>query len=264
MTIAIGVRSVDGIVFAADRQATWGLQKTNEGKIQLAWRIEPYGGIVVTGAGASSSLDAFADIVTAWFRGTPASELDANSFPASLEQLHCDFYQQKVMPFAGHDIGRADYSLILGHSGAETHPKLWSTDGFVMNTESNFAAVGVGAATAKAILAKLWILLPTEEAITLAAFVIDEVKRGIDGCGLSTDIYSLSRGRPWIVPDEDVKEMETAFDLYRRGERNHFHECMGHAPSDHLTYAIQAYQGYRDRVREIVMRLASQRLKGRQ
>jgi 20S proteasome alpha/beta subunit len=263
MTIAIGIRSNDGIVLAADRQNTWGGgQKTDEGKVRFSWRADPYSGFALTGAGAGANLDAVGNKMADWFLAT--EERREKEFANQIEQLHCDFYQQKVMPFAATDIQRVDYGLIIGHSGKDSFARLWWTEGLTINTEQTYAAVGIGAAFANSLLSKLWMPLPTTEVITLAAFVINEVKGSVEGCGLGTDIIAISRGRPWTVTREDIEEMEKAFKLFRYGERNHFHKCMGHdmSKSPFLQQVTEKYKDYETQISTTITRLASQRLGG--
>ncbi len=256
LTIAIGVIASDGIVIAADRQESSGYQKTDEGKITGMWKANPFGSVIITGSGASSSLDSISAKLRSWFHDESISD---RQFPEGLELSHRTFYESNVMPIARYDNERVDYSLIVGYASPRTR-KIWYTDALNLVEVEDYWAVGMGAPAAKAILSKLWLPLPVSEAVNLAAFALSEVKASTDYCGLGSDLTYTTAGQMVSVSDDDVEEMERAFAKFRISERTHFHRCMGHDDQSPFMKNISGRcEDYEGRVRAVMAELTSKR-----
>jgi 20S proteasome alpha/beta subunit len=267
MTIAIGILLSDGILIAADREESSGYEKLDQGKVTGAWRASPPGTILMSGAGAGSNIDTLSANVKRWFKDD--DESDHSKIAAHIEATHAHFYDQKVLPFATSDIGRADYSLLIGcwtRPNGNMFPErsIWTTDGLTLVQHAQYAAVGVGSATARAILSKLFLPLSTVEAVNLAAYVIHEVKLTISGCGIGTDIVYTHKDFFNFVPVEQIKEMEEGFKLYRKEERIHFHQCMSHnTDASPVSKAlIERDSACRSKIQEAFKQLNDRRSKG--
>jgi hypothetical protein len=146
------------------------------------------------------------------------------------------------------------------------YSQMFKTEGLSFVKTDLYDAVGVGDATAKTILSKLWIPAPVHEILNLAAYTIQEVKGSVDGCGLGTDIMFLRHGlsNPVLtslerVEPEEVHKMEELFRLYRKVERNNFHDCVGHPGSVHTSDMIRRVEEYRTRIKSGFRQLFDER-----
>ena len=163
------------------------------------------------------------DLFTVYFRhrlgeiyidGATSRLLDwfASDRPTNLNQVALDvarqnkeFYVEHVLPLALYPSEeRPDYSLLLGAQiGAQR--ALWTTDALVMNPKDGYAAVGVGAIAANTLLRKFYAYVPTVSAISLAVYVVGEVKRLVQNCGLDTDVlYVSAKGGPGKVVGDNA------------------------------------------------------------
>jgi hypothetical protein len=228
MTIAIGMIASDGIVIAADRQETFGNWKTNQGKISAAWKNIPpvLRSLLITGAGNGAYLDCVAQKLLECF----SDNMQEKNGPLreALNEVHKKFYTECVLPLfqcGDHD---PDYSLLIGCNTATDSRVLWTTEKLAFNTIQDYTAIGVGSATAKALLDKLYVRLPVVMAINLISYIMYEVKQTVEGCGLGTDII-CSFGPAhlyWYPFDKDIRRMEEAFIALRKVERHNFHYCI--------------------------------------
>jgi 20S proteasome alpha/beta subunit len=262
VTIALAISGLDGVVIAADRQETAGYQKTEEGKIVSNWRAQPPGYLITTGAGDAAHIDAVASRLRKWFRDS--KETDLNKAAADLEALHHAFYREKVIPIADDPRLRPDYSLLLAYK-CEGRAEIFKTSGLSFGVSQLYEAVGIGETTAKTILQKLWIPAPVHEILNLATYTLQEVKASVDGCGLGTDIVFV-RNEPFtnfvpqrLEPDE-LHEMEELFRLYRKVERNNFHDCVAHTVSEHTEKIMQRAEEYRSKLKDAFQKIIDKRL----
>ena len=260
MTIALGIRATDGIVVAADRQETVGYQKNDAGKITATSRLNPSGTLIVTGAGNGTYLDAIAQQLQAWFGDDKAAKTPTE-IGCMINDLNRKFYAETVLPFAAYpDHERPEYSLLIGCDVATGLPMFFTSEKLAFKSTPDYDAVGLGAATAKALLSKFYVRLPVAMAINLAAFVMYEVKASIEGCGLGTDIlYTLGHVMTYL-PDDEVQEMEEAFRDYHRSERENLHHCIA-SDLSHDVRPLADDQHLRGKLRDIFTRLNEERAK---
>jgi 20S proteasome alpha/beta subunit len=260
MTIALGVRATNGIVVAADRQETVGYQKNDAGKITATSRLNPSGTLIVTGAGTGTYLDAIAQRLQAWFGDDKVTRTPAE-IGEVINDLNRKFYAETVLPFATYaEQERPDYSLLIGCDVPAGPPVFFTTEKLSLKGTTDYDAVGVGAATAKALLSKFYVRLPVAMAINLVAFVMYEVKASIEGCGLGTDILYTSGHVMTYLPDEEVREMEDAFRDYHRSERENLHHCIA-SDLSHDARPLAEDQHLRGKLKDIFGRLNEGRLK---
>ena len=260
MTIAVGVRATDGIVVAADRQETVGYQKNDTGKITASWKRNPTGSPIVTGAGTGTYLDSVAQRLQAWF-GDDKTAGTAKEIGDAINAVNRMFYTETVLPFSTFpDHDRPDYSLLVGCDVATDWPMFFTTEKLALKTTQDYDAVGLGAATAKALLSKFYVRLPVAMAINLVAFVMYEVKASIEGCGLGTDILYTWQHVPTYIPDSEIQEMEEAFRNYHRSERDNLHHCIA-SDLSHDLRPLSDDKRQREDLRALFARLNNERAK---
>lgn len=229
MTIAIGLIASDGVVIAADRQETEGDQKKEQRKIDTLW-AGGIGSLVVSGAGNGPYIDsmttrlqvAFASKIWAWSDNAEMTE--------NFRATHAAFYTDTVLPFAGYQpYERPDYELLFGCSIVAKHHFLWYSHKLTLNRVQGYRAVGVGASTAESLLKKFYVArLPLKVAISLAAYVVYQVKNSVEGCGFATDVlFTQAHTPPCRVSEQTLKEMEDAFAKFRLIERDDLFKMIG-------------------------------------
>lgn len=214
-------------MIAADRQETAGCQKYECGKITWVERTEPPGCLLVTGAGDAAYVDSISEILRMWFG--QSREIDIWKIGGDIDTLNQKFFTDRVIPISNDPRLTPEYKLIVV-CRCVGQAMMWKTSELSFNREMAYAAVGIGDMAALTLLRKLWWPLPLEEAITLAAFTIHEVKASTEGCGLGTDIVALESDRPGASPirikDDEVRQMEDAFRAYQKLERQPFRDWM--------------------------------------
>jgi hypothetical protein len=96
MTICIGIVAGDGVVIAADRQASAGPLKGADGKIATTTRADPFGTLVVTAAGDGAYCDAASSDMREDF--AQAKKSGHSDVGKRIESKHVEFYKNKVLP----------------------------------------------------------------------------------------------------------------------------------------------------------------------
>src|SRR5260370_15962037 len=261
MTIALVIRALDGFVVAADRQETAGDQKGEQGKITSVWKANPPACLVVTGAGDGPYLDSISTRLRKSFGESKEADLDG--IGAELDALNQEFYKEKVIPISDDPNLRPNYDLLLACRSAN-QMAIWKTSQLAFVKEEFYSAVGIGDMTAMPLLRKLWLPVPIEEAINLAAFTIQEVKASVEGCGLGTDIVFskteiFQNYVPMFMEDAEIREMENLFRLYLKLERETFHYCVAHVPSVHTQDVIEKYKQNRSKMRDAFEKINDRR-----
>jgi hypothetical protein len=229
MTIALGLIADDGVVIAADRQETLGEQKTDQRKIESLWAM-PVGSLLVSGAGNGPYLDSMTQRLYRCF-GVDGLEWDeADDMTEKFRQTHAAFYSEAVLPFSGYQpYERPDYELLFGCSVGNSAHFLWYSHKLALNRVQGYRAVGIGQATAEAMLKKFYVTrLPLKVAISLAAYVVYQVKNSVEGCGFETDVMFTQIGTPPCrVTPETIQGMDKSFAEYRLIERDDLYNCIG-------------------------------------
>ena len=218
------------------------------------------GSLIVTGAGSGTYLDALAQQILSWFSNDDNSQ-EASDIADFLATTNRSFYTDTVIPFSGYpDHERPDYSLLIGCDVVGSEPSLFETDRLAFKVVDDYAAVGLGASTAKTLLSKFYIQrLPISIAISLAAFVMYEVKASVEGCGLGTDVFYTAGHVLQSVGDEEVLRMENAFRLFHLSERENLHYCIANdAALDPISLETDRHQ--RNELRDLFSVLNRDRL----
>jgi|SRR5579872_401873 len=228
MTIALGLIAHDGVVIAADRQETEGDFKKDQRKIESLYSSS-IGGLLVAGAGNGPYIDAVTTkLQFCW--GQKAWDWDETSeMTEKFREVHSKFYSEAVLPFASYPWNeRPDYEVLFGCT-VKKHNCLWYSHKLTLNEAQGYRAVGVGASTAESLLKKFYVSrLPLPVAISLAAYVIYQVKNSIDQCGFETDVmFTEDQQPPSFVGAPLMQEMEDAFAKFRLLERDDLYKCIG-------------------------------------
>jgi hypothetical protein len=200
-------------------------QKGSSAKIVSVWKRDPFGTILISGAGTGAYLDDISARLIQGFRD--AEKQGIEQLKSTLESIHRTYYSDCVIPcsmFPDHE--RPDYSLIIGCSLNYAWPTIWTTQNLACKKSEFFDAVGIGAPTAKALLNTLYTRIPVLSAINLAAYVMYHVKETVEGCGLGTDILYTWKSTPRFIKHEEIRSMEIMFREYQDVEREALHQCL--------------------------------------
>jgi hypothetical protein len=229
LTIALGLIADDGIVIAADRQETEGDRKKDERKVGTLW-APGIGSFLVSGAGNGPYIDSMVTRLHVCFGSKVWQWDDAEVMTDNFRASHSAFYSEAVLPFGSYQpYERPDYELLFGCSIKDRH-LLWYSHKLTLNRVERFRAVGVGASMAESLLNKFYVgRLPLKVAISLAAYVVYEVKKSVEGCGLETDVMFThdEYAPPASIPAPLLKEMEDAFAQFRLLERDDLYRTIG-------------------------------------
>jgi hypothetical protein len=229
VTIAIGLLSNVGIVFAADTQLTHdGFMKSDEGKLSLtlcpvydeqARALSKTRSLGVTGSGNAQYIKEMRRRFGVRFATLRTAEEVINPQVALQEELS-KMHADHIVPFDRYAPNeRPEIFMILG---AQIGPKkqIWSTEKNLLVPEDNYAAVGIGASYAKILLSRFYPPAPPNLALAtlIAAYVIFNVKETIDGCGKGTSIFSTTESLPSLLGGREIRALEEVFRKYARLE----------------------------------------------
>lgn len=228
MTIALGILAGGGIVMAADRQETSGSFKGSVGKVHAHW-VRNQGTLAISGAGDGPYIDSLRAEIVKWFKQDRASPITEQEMEDELRRQHQVFYRDNVLPGSQWSPGDVpDYQLLVAFSSPWHGNTLWTTSKLSTVKESEYAAVGIGATAAKVMLNRLGFpFMDLEIAVTLAAYIVYQVKRTVDFVGLETDIFEIRNHVPLVVGREELTEMEAQFRLYGSVERDNLFYYLG-------------------------------------
>jgi hypothetical protein len=63
--------------------------------------------------------------------------------------------------------------------------------------------------------------------MSLAAYVVYQVKQTVDGVGFETDMLAVVKHAPFFVSEGEISGMETQFRSYEETERANLYYCLG-------------------------------------
>jgi hypothetical protein len=247
LTIALGILAHGGAVIAADREQSDRTLKTDQAKIRGQW-VAGRGSLAVSGAGNGPYLDSLTAELIEWFKNDQV-QFDPKKFGEELRTKNHAFYESSVLPFAPYQ-EEVNYELLTCFAPSLTageirfasklglmpqkECELWTSHKLSVVKEEYYAAVGCGATTAKALLARCWVpFIPLPVAINLACYVVYHVKRTVKDVGLDTDVMVFSGGIPMALSRDEITEMEAQFEEYGRIERENLYYCLGGDLKEH-------------------------------
>lgn len=220
VTIALGILTDNGVVIAADTQiGITNYLKVGQGKIYFAGKADHEGrkmSFAVSGAGTDAYIKHLQQDFLRFVIPPHTPQLPTHD---GLEQQTAsrimEFHEKHVIPFSNYPSAeRPVVSLVLGYYCAGC-AKLWSSAENLLTESTSYAAVGIGAMYADIVLSKLFPALwpiSMKVAVLLAAYVVQEVKAYIDGCGKDTDIICVGPYRNYFLNRSQTLELESHFD----------------------------------------------------
>lgn len=207
MTIAAGFQCADGVVLCADSQETT-LAGFRRAVVKVEWRPKtPQTGdkcrVIFSGAGDSVFIDR---LITEMWRAVDGMDGTPEEISQRMESAATTYTKRcwGVYP-AGHRI-LPEAQLLFGI----WTPKglgLFKADGHIVNAVTRYETIGCGGPLANyicdpavepAYLAQNWRIRPV---IMLAAFMLEQVKQHVEGCGGESHIAVLHMdGRIELIP----------------------------------------------------------------
>ena len=243
MTIAIGLIAGNGAVLATDAEESYGHEKRAVGKLVMcpSKHVGIPRTIGIAGAGTSDYLDAFADVVAQISKSGEASS--AEELEERIKQELLRFYDAHVIPFSRYPEDQIpNMNLAIVH-GKFAENRLWITSLNTLRREPFYGAVGIGSFHALRLLGHLYRPdMPISDAVRLAAYVIDDTRRSVHGCGQRTDVMQIKNGHLYELVDRKlITQLEAAFERLRALEWDVFRYCFNAVSYTHLTLPTTPY-----------------------
>jgi 20S proteasome alpha/beta subunit len=211
MTIAIGLRSNDGIVLAADSQETLaGYIKGETGKIKTI--IFASGTVLaIVGSGHSDYIETATEKVS-----DGIGEL--KNFPDiknRLEENLLAFFDKHLARFPENE--RPAVDLLIGMSMRPSLFALFHYSGTAFYTVSQ-KAIGAGILLANGLLSDFASgELNVDESASIAVYILSKVKRRVDTCGGFTDLVALRTNGDFALTDwKPIEKLEDEFEGVER------------------------------------------------
>jgi hypothetical protein len=229
MTIAIGLLASDGLVMAADTQETVGSFKMDQSKMLIANRgrhKERAGALAVSGAGWGGHIDSINQELCERFMETP--RLSKITLTKEVRSKVHRFHMEHIAPLGGYPSDdRPNFSLLLGAVVGKDR-LLWTTHESAIRACRNYGAVGIGSPYARAMLRRYWSHeMDTETAVSLATYIMLNVKKTVDGCGNETQIAYLKNGCANYVSPGNIEVLERKFSEHARYGNLMLHFILG-------------------------------------
>lgn len=206
MTIALGVMASTGMVIASDSEVSADMTRITGQKI-FVFDDDDGGRVIVTGSGNTHYLQNAAQRVGQIFRDNSKDHVDdlEATFQAWLE----DFYETHVLPFQGDQT--PDIALVIG-ANRRSESRGWVSELNLLNRwHVTYAAVGIGAIHAKAVLGTITHGCDFESAKIMAAYVVWLVKQRVAYCGKDTHIQCFSNDGPSSLSLNQIHDLERIF-----------------------------------------------------
>ena len=221
MTICIGIKCIDGLVFSSESQETredFNVKRLNSQKLYL---LEGSKSIVATAGTA-----AFCDKARAYVEKRIAHETNLNivdEFETGVTLLAHNyivkrirlFYDDKIQgpdlkDFENWTMPKVNIAMLLG-SQEDNSFSLYTLfpEGFAQK-EQDFSAIGSGGSSdlAEYLLGKLYYKsMDVKQGLLLAAFVVQEVKKINPGCGGEIQLAAMTENICTIVPPDMRKRI---------------------------------------------------------
>lgn len=208
VTIAIGVRTNDGVVLASDSQHTVsGYIKTDDGKVRTTI-FHDFGHVfAITGAGSSDYIRMAMDKSL-----EGVDELnDFTEIAAKLEQNLLAFFDNHLSRWASFsDADRPTVELLIALSMKSGPFGLFHYSGTSFNRVSS-KAIGAGILLANNLLQDFVSASSTlDQATSAVTYIIWKVKKQVDSCGGFTDLVALRAKGDFALTDSKAIEKAEA------------------------------------------------------
>jgi 20S proteasome alpha/beta subunit len=194
VTIAVGLKCLDGIVLAADEQiSARGWHKYEEQKLLIiesgsAETILAYSGLPTLAKEAEEKLTIRLNEIDDPFARDSLRLKDARE---CIEKTLVELAQQ-------HFNQTDDLSLLVACSCQLDSPELWIFNAAGFHTVYEFEVIGAGDSSVVRYLEQLYRSGDTVDfGEKLAMFLVEKAKKHVDGCGGETDIISIPNTGHW-------------------------------------------------------------------
>jgi len=219
LTIAAGYLGMNGIVLCADTQETyWGF-KSNVDKIrhQTDMGLD----VAITGAGDSDLIEAVGErIEKAIFADYSENMVRfPNEILAIIQRVVTCAFHDFIAPYAAFPVEQQpSYEMLIlvsVNNAVNTYDSLFKISRTVVREiATGGACIGVGLTLANRLFEKLLNPFMELDSLTLAlCFIIDEIKKSVEGCGGDTHLIACSsRQKLFGSPnDHEMKLIERQF-----------------------------------------------------
>ena len=214
LTIIAGFKCMDGIVICADSQETIGSSKRSVPKLQLHrgpfpdFQMEGLVNhdlaVVFAGAGDGPFIDKIAEL--AWQPIRNASDIWEAS--AAIESVIKETYKEYGQIYQQGQCPSAEliYGITMGRTS-----KLFYAYGPIVN-EKDFVSAGIGYYLADFLAGRMYQQhLSTRQCVILAAYILDQAKEHVEGCGGDSQIAVLREEEPSGLVEYKLIEEVTKF-----------------------------------------------------
>lgn len=204
MTLAVSIRAQAGVILCAESQITEGQSKFNEMKIDSVV-CTPTRQFAIVGAG-------WWDYVKMAYEELQTALLDREEEDSSqvIKSVITGLYENQIRAYPS-DYEKPRISLLMAVAGRDSLSVTKSVDTAV-HSALPFDAIGVGQDLARYIGSKLYgENLSSEQAAALGAYVLEEAKRNVEGCGGITQILWLGTNGVKSVSDAKLTQLRSWF-----------------------------------------------------
>ncbi|MGB6430946.1 MAG: hypothetical protein WBF06_10175 [Candidatus Acidiferrales bacterium] len=206
VTIALGFRTNDGVVIAADSQETIsGYIKGNKGKVRLTLYSNG-NALVFTGSGTSDYISTAIDKA-----GEDLHKIDNfTDIRYELEERLLAFFNKHIAPWAYFpESERPSVELLIGVSCRKGGHGLFHYSGTAFHSVGE-KAIGSGVLLANGLISQLFSVADSvTQATKLAVYILSKSKKQVDGCGGFTSLMALKGKGDWLLTEtKDVEQME--------------------------------------------------------
>jgi 20S proteasome alpha/beta subunit len=218
MTIAASITTENGVILCAESQITEGQAKFHESKFSSAfWGAEI--GFASVGAGYWDYVKmAYEDLRTALLTRS-ASEDVSQTIRSTVTSIYAN--QIAAHPGAG-TYEKPSISLLTAVMlKGDPHPLVIKSSETAVHTASAFDVIGTGQDLAKYIASKLFRNnLSDDQGAALAAYILEEAKQNVDGCGGTSQVIWIGKTGFKRVPTAKLSYLRAWFNMSEQGIPN--------------------------------------------
>jgi 20S proteasome alpha/beta subunit len=212
MTLAASITTQNGVILCAESEITDGQTKFSEFKISSAVWNNVSGGFAMVGAGFWDYVKmAYEDLQTALLDRPP--EENASQ---TIKSVVTGIYANQIAAHPGAGVNeKPSISLLTAiiEKDAEFPFVIKSVDTAVHSANS-FDAIGAGADLARYIGSKLYKRgLSDDQGAALAAYILEEAKQNIEGCGGFSQIIWIGKTGLKRVPTAKLSHLRAWFNM---------------------------------------------------
>lgn len=248
VTIILALKCKDSIVVASDSRTTYErIHRDDTRKVQPVTFADELGILLAT----AGSDDTGAIITNQLQRLAIGEKLTGDEKPERVFQQSVLEYRKRLVEAeygsmeglqkARLSDDRLDCDLLIAYYFNERQ-RLYSVNvgfGLVTPRAQNYLPLGIGSEVASYLMQDLGDVsgMSTNEAIFTSIFVVDEVKKSVNGCGGNTQIGVIGpTNKPEILTHETISEMEKETEYLREKQRRALSEASSNIAQAALQY----------------------------